>query len=64
MGSNILMPMKKGIVTIATRHPLYGRFAYNLAVSLRAVAPHIPITIIADPVGISPPDRDWETDDA
>lgn len=45
--------MKKGIVTIATRHPLYGRFAYNLAVSLRAVAPHIPITIIADAVGIS-----------
>lgn len=43
----------KGIITIATKHSLYGNYAYNLAVSLRAVAPHIPICVIADSIGLS-----------
>ena len=43
----------KGILTIATKHALYGRYAYNLAVSVKANAPEIPISIIADSVGIS-----------
>jgi hypothetical protein len=43
----------KGIVTIATKHALYGRYAYNLAVSLRAIAPQISISIIGDNVGLS-----------
>lgn len=43
----------KGIITIATKHALYGRYAYNLAVSVRANAPEVPISIIADPIGIS-----------
>ena len=43
----------KGILTIATKHALYGRYAYNLAVSVKANAPEIPISIIADAVGIS-----------
>ena len=42
-----------GIITIATKHALYGRYAYNLAVSVRAVAPNVPISIIADEIGIS-----------
>lgn len=45
--------MKKGVITIATKHPLYGRYAYNLAVSVRAIAPEIPITVIADSIGLS-----------
>jgi len=45
--------MDKGIITIATKHSLYGRFAYNLAVSVRAVAPTIPISVIADEAGLS-----------
>lgn len=43
----------KGIITIATKHALYGRYAYNLAISVKASAPGIPISIIADSVGIS-----------
>jgi hypothetical protein len=43
----------KGIITIAVKHSLYGRYAYNLAVSLRATNPIIPISIIADEIGIS-----------
>jgi len=43
----------KGIITIATKHALYGRYAYNLAVSVKASAPGIPISIIADSIGIS-----------
>ncbi len=42
-----------GIITIATKHSLYGRYAYNLAVSVRATNPTIPISIIADEIGIS-----------
>lgn len=45
--------MNRGIVTIATKHALYGKFAYNLAVSVKAIAPHIPVSIIADQVGLS-----------
>jgi len=43
----------KGIITIATKHSLYGRYAYNLAVSIKANAPDIPVSIIADEIGIS-----------
>lgn len=43
----------KGIITIATKHALYGNYAYNLAVSLRAVAPEIPIVVIGDSIGLS-----------
>jgi hypothetical protein len=45
--------MSIGVITIATKHAMYGRYAYNLAVSLRAISPTIPITIIADDVGLS-----------
>jgi hypothetical protein len=45
--------MTKGIITIATKHPLYGVYAYNLAVSLRAMDAVMPISIIADQVGLS-----------
>lgn len=40
-------------MTIATKHPLYGVYAYNLAVSLRAIDPVMPISVIADQVGLS-----------
>ncbi len=43
----------KGIITIATKHALYGNYAYNLAVSLRAIAPQIPIAVIGDSIGLS-----------
>lgn len=45
--------MNYGVITIATKHADYGRYAYNCAVSLRAISPLIPITLIADSVGIS-----------
>ena len=37
--------MKKGIVLIVTGHALYGRYAYNLAVSIKAIE-NFPITLM------------------
>lgn len=45
--------MTKGIVIIATKHAEYGRLAFNCALSVRAINPIIPITVIADEVGLS-----------
>ena len=41
------------VITIAVKHNLYGRFALNLAISLRAIAPDIEMTVITDDVGLS-----------
>lgn len=40
--------MKKGILLIAVGAPYYGKQAYNLAVSLKAADPDIPISIVHD----------------
>lgn len=45
--------MLKGILTIALKHPLYGRFAYNLALSVKAKDPKERICVIADDVALS-----------
>lgn len=45
--------LKEGIITIACKHALYGRYAYNMAVSVRAIAPEMPIAVITDSVGLS-----------
>ncbi len=45
--------MTQGIVTIACKHPLYGRYAYNLAVSVKAWNPTTSIAVIADEAGLS-----------
>ncbi len=45
--------MSTGLLTIACKHAVYGRYAYNLAVSVKAWNPSTPISIIADEVGLS-----------
>jgi len=44
--------MNKGIIIIATGHPYYGRMAFNLALSIKAVE-NIPIALIYRPPGIN-----------
>ena len=45
--------MKSGILTIALKHPLYGRFAYNLALSIKSADPQQKISVIADEPALS-----------
>ena len=45
--------MTRGILTIALKHPIYGRFAYNLALSIKSADPHQHISVIADEVALS-----------
>lgn len=40
------MLKKRGILLLATGYPYYGRMAYNLAMSIKAVDPDFPICII------------------
>jgi hypothetical protein len=40
--------MLKGILTIALKHPLYGRYAYNLALSIKGADPKQKICVLAD----------------
>lgn len=44
--------MKKGIFLIATNHPYFGRMAYNLALTLKAAEPGMPIAIMHDDAGL------------
>jgi hypothetical protein len=46
------MPIKKGILLIATGHANYGKLAYNLACSIKSVE-DINIAVIYDGVGLS-----------
>ena len=45
--------MNRGILTIALKHPLYGRYAYNLALSIKACDPKQKISVIADDIALS-----------
>jgi len=45
--------MTKGILTIALKYPLYGRYAYNLALSIKAGDPKQKICVITDQVGLA-----------
>lgn len=45
--------LNKGILIFALGHPQYGRYAYNLAVTIKAVQPDAHITVISDQSGIS-----------
>jgi hypothetical protein len=45
--------MNKGILTIALKHPLYGRFAYNLALSIKAGNYNQKVSVIADDIALS-----------
>lgn len=44
--------MNKGIVIIAVKHAYYGNMAYNLAVSIKAKDPSLPVAIVHDEIGI------------
>lgn len=44
--------MTKGFLTIALKHPLYGRYAYNLALSIKSADPSQAISVIADEDGL------------
>lgn len=45
--------MTKGIVIIATKHPYYGRMAYNLAVSIKAHSPVTPVVVLHSGRGLA-----------
>lgn len=45
--------MTRGILTIALKHSLYGRFAYNLALSIKSADPKQRISVVADEVALS-----------
>ena len=45
--------MTHGILTIALKHHLYGRFAFNLAMSIKAFNPSLPVSVIADEEALS-----------
>ena len=45
--------MTPGILTIALKHPLYGRFAYNLALSIKSADPKQRISVVADEMALS-----------
>lgn len=42
----------KGIVTMALKHPLYGRYAYNLALSIKSADFKQQVAVIADEEGL------------
>ena len=42
----------RGIVTIAMKHPLYGRYAYNLALSAKSADMNVQVAVIADEEGL------------
>lgn len=43
---NMSNPVHKGIIVVACGHPYYGRLAYNLALSVKAIDPHFPVGVI------------------
>lgn len=45
--------LTKGIILLATGAPFYGRMAYNLAVTIKAAEPQIPVTVLHKGAGIS-----------
>lgn len=45
--------MTNGILTIALKHPLYGRFAYNLALSIKSADPKQQVSVIADEAALA-----------
>jgi hypothetical protein len=45
--------MKQGITLMAFGHPYYGRMAYNLALTLKAAEPDMPIAVITDETGLN-----------
>ena len=44
--------MNKGIIIIATAHSLYGKLAYNLALTIKATGTSIPVCLIHDQAAI------------
>ena len=42
----------RGIVTIAMKHPLYGKYAYNLALSAKSADMNVQVAVIADAEGL------------
>lgn len=45
--------MTHGIITIALKHQLYGRFAYNLALSVKSADPKQRVSVVADEEALS-----------
>ena len=43
----------RGIVTMALKHPLYGRYAYNLALSAKSADVNIQVAVIADEAALA-----------
>lgn len=47
-----MLEKKTGVLVFAIGHPFYGRYAFNLAVTLKAVE-NIPVALVYDTTGIS-----------
>lgn len=45
--------MTNGIIIIATKHSLYGRMAYNLALTIKATGTKVPVAIVHDKASIA-----------
>jgi hypothetical protein len=45
--------MKQGIIIIATKHHLYGRLAYNLALTIKATGTKVPVALVYDKEAIA-----------
>jgi hypothetical protein len=48
-----MLEKDRGILLIATKHPYYGRMAFNLAVSIRATEPDVQIAVLHSGRGLA-----------
>lgn len=50
--------MEKGILLVATEHPYYGKMAYNLAVTIKATEPEMPVAVLFAGAGLAHLNKD------
>lgn len=43
--------MTRGVILVAVGHPFYGNYAHNLAMSIKAVTPDVPVVCLTDGEG-------------
>ena len=43
----------RGVLTMALKHPLYGRYAYNLAMSIKSANFKTQVAVIADEAALA-----------
>ena len=43
----------RGVLTMALKHPLYGKYAYNLALSIKSADMKTQVAVIADEAALA-----------